>query len=471
MTDFIPDPLNSADRLEATVIRNGYCVGCGACASYDGAPFEMRLNGLGQYEAKRAPSVAAGAKVDIEALCPFSDRAKSEDELARTRYDTYCRRDPNLGYYLGAYAGHVTEGDFRDKGSSGGFGTWIVHELFDTGLIDYVIHVQPTIATRDGEPLFAYTISDETKSIRQGAKSRYYPIELSAVLRTVRNQPGRYAIVGLPCFIKSIRLLQSQDPLLTERIQFCIGLVCGHLKSTRYAESLAWQMGIPPSELKTIDFRVKDPVAPADRYSVSASNGTVDYLALTNELFGTDWGAGTFKYKACDFCDDVFAETADVVLGDAWLPEFVSDSKGTNVLVVRNQDIKQLIEKANETQRILIQDLPIDQAILSQTGGLRHRRDAISYRLKAELSNGSWVPRKRFKPSSFLFPGFEKRRQDLRARLRELSHTAFDSARARGDLAAYVEQMRPLYSEYRTIHGGFFGRLKALLRRKLRGLR
>lgn len=41
-------------------------------------------------------------------------------------------------------------------------------------------------------------------------------------------------------------------------------------------------------------------------------------------------------YKACDFCDDVFAETADIALGDAWLPEYVQDGNGTNVVVTRN---------------------------------------------------------------------------------------------------------------------------------------
>jgi len=47
----------------------------------------------------------------------------------------------------------------------------------------------------------------------------------------------------------------------------------------------------------------------------------------------------------------VFAETADVVLGDAWLPEYVQDSDGTNVVVTRNQDIRQLIVKARTEGR------------------------------------------------------------------------------------------------------------------------
>ena len=46
------------------------------------------------------------------------------------------------------------------------------------------------------------------------------------------------------------------------------------------------------------------------------------------------------KYKACDFCEDVFGYCADVVLGDAWLPKYNKDPKGDNVVIVRNEEIQ-----------------------------------------------------------------------------------------------------------------------------------
>ena len=36
---------------------------------------------------------------------------------------------------------------------------------------------------------------------------------------------------------------------------------------------------------------------------------------------------------ACEFCDDVVGETADMSVGDAWLPGYVSDWRGTSVVV------------------------------------------------------------------------------------------------------------------------------------------
>jgi coenzyme F420-reducing hydrogenase beta subunit len=41
------------------------------------------------------------------------------------------------------------------------------------------------------------------------------------------------------------------------------------------------------------------------------------------------WGTGLFKSNACDFCDDVTTELADVSL-DAWIP-YNKDGLGNSV--------------------------------------------------------------------------------------------------------------------------------------------
>ena len=326
----------SHQALNDTVIANGYCVGCGACAVPEDSPFKIVMDDYGQYQSSlKDANVFASTHIDYEKLCPFGSGAKNEDEIARQIFSDTCEHNSQVGYYNGVFAGHVDEGEFRKRGSSGGMGTWVLNELLSKGLVDYVVHVKSESAGQDLNSIpFKYQVSETLEETQQGGKSRYYPIELSEALQAIRNNPGRYAVVGLPCFIKSVRLLQAQDSILAERIQYCVGLVCGHLKSAHYAESLAWQMGIPPQELEGIDFRIKDASQPANRYSTYAKGSSGEKVVPTNQLFGADWGAGAFKYKACDFCDDVFAETADVVLGDAWLPEYVQDSYGTNVVEI-----------------------------------------------------------------------------------------------------------------------------------------
>ncbi len=250
---------------------------------------------------------------------------------------------------MATYAGCVSEGDFRDRGSSGGMGTWIISQLLKEGLVDGVIHVHQRAYSDQDPRLFHYQLSTTAEQVRNGAKSRYYPIEISEVMQLVREQPGRYAIVGIPCFIKAVRLLMQQDALIAERIRFCIGLICGHLKSMRFAEMFAWQCGIEPDKLLSIDFRKKLPGADANKYGIEVAglknSQVVTVVKPVHDLYGSDWGLGFFKYKACDYCDDVVAETADVVVGDAWLPQYIKDSQGTNVIVVRHPIIQDLLER------------------------------------------------------------------------------------------------------------------------------
>lgn len=431
----------------------------------------------GQYQATLAsPPPAHSAQLDYEALCPFGAHAPNEDQLAEARYAGQCQRAEHTGYYQALYAGHVAEAPFRANGSSGGLASWLLHEALRTGMVDRVIHVKPSAqGANSSTPLFTYSLSDSADEVLLGAKSRYYPVELSQVLAEVERQPGRYAVVGIPCFIKGVRLLQRQRPLLAERIVFCLGLVCGHLKSQAYAQSLAWQMGIEPQALTDIDFRVKQPDRPANQYATAARGKDVRREQLNNGLFGTDWGAGAFKYKACDFCDDVFAETADAVVGDAWLPEYVADWRGTNILLTRESWVTRLVEQAQSTGRLSLERLSVEAAVRSQSAGIRHRREALGYRLFLAQAEGGWVPTKRFAAAPSGLERKERRRQRQRLVLRRQSHQAFARAREANQLALYLVPMQRLYRGYRRAMGkGWLSmswqRLKRILKRVVRPL-
>ena len=457
----------SPEKLARTVISNGYCVGCGACASRDRSPFQMIMDEYGQFQSRlREQPKGDQTEDDYEKICPFGAEAPTEDKLAEAIYANDCAQDEHVGFYNGVFAGHVVEGDYRTHGSSGGMGSWILNELLEKDLVDYVVHVKSDgIDEASNNIPFKYQVSATAEEVRQGGKSRYYPIEMSGVLKTIEKIPGRYAIIGLPCFIKSIRLLQAQDQMLAERIKYCIGLVCGHLKSAHYAESLAWQMGISPQSLNGIDFRVKNDAGPANRYGTYASDCHVEKVVPTNQLFGADWGAGAFKYKACDFCDDVFAETADMVLGDAWLPQYVADSSGTNVVVTRKPELLKLIQDARAEQRLAMDDLPVADAARSQDAGLRHRKGAISYRLFLEQMQNRWVPSKRSSPAKHLTPKGEMKRQRLRTELRVLSHQSFLRAKDGNDLSVYLSSMRPVYLKYRRQGRSLINRLLHRIKR------
>jgi coenzyme F420-reducing hydrogenase beta subunit len=277
--------------------------------------------------------------------------------------------------------------------------------------------------------------------ILAGAKSRYYPIETSEILQIVRTQPARYAFIGLPCFVKAIRRLQQQDSLFRERVKFCIGLVCGHLKSAAFADCFAWQMGIQPGELKEIDFRVKLPNRSAGDYGVYSKGQSHSDTRPTRELVGSNWGFNFFRNSACDFCDDVFAETADVAVGDAWLPGYEIDGAGNSVIVIRNPAIGDLILNGINTNRLNLNVATQEEISLSQAGGLRDRREGLGYRLARKVSHKLWHPVKRVLPFPDRFLTFRRLIYTLRSEAGEASHYYWRESLKLKNLGWFIHKM------------------------------
>ncbi|BCX08056.1 MAG: hypothetical protein KatS3mg066_1915 [Fischerella sp.] len=278
---------------------------------------------------------------------------------------------------------------------------------------------------------------------------------MSEIIQIIRDRPGRYVLVGIPCFIKAVRLLMKEDPLLGERIRFCIGLICGHLKSIRFAEMFAWQCGVEPGKLLAVDFRKKLPDADANKYGVEVvglENGKlVTRTRPVQDMYGYDWGLGFFKYKACDYCDDVVAETADVTVGDAWLPQYIKDSQGTNVIVVRHPIIHNMLERAIAAGNLKLDLIDAEEVVRSQKSGFAHRHDGLAYRLYLADTKGKWRPKKRIQPSKRNIERNFQKRYLMRMLLAKESHDAFKKAVEVGQFSVFVEIMEPLVRQYRAL--------------------
>ncbi|MEQ4576577.1 MAG: coenzyme F420 hydrogenase/dehydrogenase beta subunit N-terminal domain-containing protein, partial [Gammaproteobacteria bacterium] len=238
------------------------------------------------------PGWSENAVPRFERTCPFSPAADDEDRIAAELFPHAGLHDAATGRFAAAYVGHAGEGAFRAEGSSGGMATWLAAQLLREGMIDGVAHVHAVEDPgRDGR-FFRYRISRDEDALKRGARSRYYPVEMSEVLRIIMDTPGRYAVVGIPCFIKAVQLMRREHPLLRERIRFTLGLFCGHMKSARFVESLAWQMGTTGRDVRGVEFRRKLPDRPANWYN--AALALHDGRVLDRDwwhLADGDWGA------------------------------------------------------------------------------------------------------------------------------------------------------------------------------------
>lgn len=430
---------------------------------------KMELNEYGLYKETIVDSEKELNNL-VPIVSPNLNNQTTETKIANYLYSNIenIHFDMRLGYYSSLYVGYVKEGDYRKHASSGGMGTWIFKELFDRDMIDYVIHVKKSNDSKD-KRLFKYEVSSSIEEIKEGAKTKYYPVEISEVMDIVKNKPGRYAVIGIPSFIYSIRLLAEADEIINERIRYTVGLVCGHQKSSKFAESMAWQVGIQPGNLVDIDFRHKLLDRPASNYAVKMT-GIIDgelqtIIKPTSELFGQNWGWGFFKPLASDFTDDVFNETADIVLGDAWLPEYTPDSKGNNVVIVRNSEIDAIVKDAIQENRLKMDIVDNETIFASQASHFRHTHDELAYRLHIKDKKHEWRPEKRV-AASLDISDTRRKIQDLRKIISEQSHIQYQEAVKRNDFNYFVSKMTEYTAEYTALYRSLYR--KTLFKRALK---
>ncbi|MBY6361520.1 Coenzyme F420 hydrogenase/dehydrogenase, beta subunit C-terminal domain [Rhodococcoides corynebacterioides] len=425
------------------VLENDCCVGCGACAVR--GQMVMTRDAQGCRKAHPAAGADREALAEASKICPFADESPNEDVHSDRLYGSLSQADDVLGRYESVFHARIADDEEVAKSSSGGMTTFVLRELERLGAIDYVIHVGA-----GSSELFDYRASpaDGASEFR---KSVYYSSSFEEAVRVAKSKEGRYAFVGVPCFVSALRNLMLVDKVIEARVAYVFALICGHMKSSLFAESLAWQVGVKPNKLKAVDFRVKKPGTAASDYGfvASSSNGQGTAFRRSGELFGTNWGHGTFQLNACNFCDDIFGESADATFGDAWLPEFDTIWQGTNIVVSRSGVVTKLIEQAIDNNRVIGGELTVQQARTTQQGNINHRRFGLMARLAHDEMARKWVPIKRsrvllaYRPDSRRAAISQKRRN-----LSAKSFRAFETAKRWRIYSLYPILLSPALIDY-----------------------
>lgn len=390
------------------VISSELCVGCGVCTLETTS--SMQWNKLGFLE----PAEKSNVEVNYK-LCPFNitpdDEVKTEDELAEIFLDTAPNSHTKAGRYYNTYVGYAKE--FRTTSSSGGLATYVLCTLLDNKQIDYVVSVGESKGLNSH---YTYKISRTREELLQTSKTKYYPVSMSEALKQMEQLDGKGAIVGTACFVKAIRLLQYYKPEFKEKIQFIVGIICGGQKSKFYADFLASHLGLEDKKYKEPQFRIKDKTSYALDYSFGAKDFEGKKHTRKMRGLGDMWGTGVFKNNACDFCDDVTTELADISLGDAWIKPYSEDGEGNNVVVTRSFLAEQIINDGIKKGSLQIEVLPFDSFLQSQQGSFNHRHKGLNYRIRLKRKKGQLIPPKRHDKESIRFDFKMVQRQRLRTR-------------------------------------------------------
>lgn len=395
------------------IVSSEMCVGCGLCIAQDNSQeAEMSWNDNG-FLVPNFDSVTE-IKRNSLSVCPFNPipekEVRTEDELAETYLKDGTKYYPKLGRLINTYVGYSKK--FRQSSSSGGLGTYVIKKLLDSQEVDCVFVVSEGM---DNLNAYQYQILDNSSDITKSSKTRYYPVSMAEVFKKLQSIKGPVAIVGIPCFIKAIRLHQYYNPDVASKIRFLVGIVCGGMKSRFFTEYLVEKSGVESRNFSKPEFRVKDLQSSALDYSFSCKDQDDITRGIKMRQVGDMWGTGYFKNNACDFCDDVVAELADISLGDAWIDPYKNDGAGTNIVITRSRLAEKIINEGIINKDLMIEELSIEQVIQSQEGGFNHRHKGLLSRIQA-VGNKFQIPPKRYdKENAFIdFKMVQKQRMKVR---------------------------------------------------------
>ncbi len=379
------------DVLHA-VVERGWCSGCGVCAA--ACPADA-LAMAPDAEAALVPHDVGGCTAcgRCIAVCPFGPHGPDEDALAAQRFAD-APRHGGIGHARACAAGFAaTE---RAHGASGGLATWTGVRLLESGAVDAVLAVGPVA---DGR-MFAYRACSDVAALRACSGSHYHQASLDEALRAAVRARSRVAVVGVPCTIKALRRAASEWPALAACLGPCLGLACGQQKTHAFTALLAQRAGVPhEASVRTVRYRIKRDGVPPHRFGVEVGYATGAATATASGEFPFDaWVPRVFTLGACEWCDDLAAETADVTFMDAWVEPYLSEPRGTSIAIVRSAEMAALLEAGVADGSVSLEALAPDAVRVSQAAGLSYKSTGLADRLWRAAGSGMAAPRKRIAP-------------------------------------------------------------------------
>jgi len=381
-------------KVISLVVNQDLCTGCGICTSQcKSRSITMNWNNEGFLIPQKTEKDCSDDGLCIT-VCPFNpfpkDEVKTEDELSNIFQTESLNIDPKIGRYESIYVGYSK--DYRKSSSSGGLATYFLNQLFDRKIVDAVIVVN---SSESNSHFYNYKLIKNKTDLLKASKTRYYPVTLEGALLELNKFNGKVAIVGVGCFLKAVRLKQYEDTIFKDKVSFLIGIICGGLKSKYYTDFLASKtIGNNFKCIEKPEYRIKNYESMASDYSFGLDYNRKKHLLRMRNV-GDMWGTGFFKSNACDFCEDVTSELADVSLGDAWLKPFVNDGAGNSIIITRNKLSDTIIKEGISKDELNIENLDKDEIIKSQRGSFNHRHKGLKYRIQNRKKQGKLIPVKR----------------------------------------------------------------------------
>jgi coenzyme F420 hydrogenase subunit beta len=458
----------------ANIFQRELCTGCGACVAICPQKIiELQyLARKGVYSAKILPGgveSCTGCGL-CEKVCP-AIRIVGSEKIRTPLKDTHDILRWLIGDYKKIYVGYAVDNALRYECSSGGMATSILLYKLRTNRIKGALIAMPMTQKVIRHEI---NLAESEKEIIENKGTIYCQINYAKAWEHIKNFAGKMAIVGQPCQLNAFDLFSSAKRM-NGKGHFKIGLFCGGTNSHRTLNFLFRRMNIDPDNILRLRYRSggwpgRKMVAQVESLKNRGrySNVTLfdrDSSLLQSYLYRFCF-SGSFFPDICLACKDQTAEHADISLGDAWIPRYLSSDKvGTNIINCRTRIAQELLERMFDENLICLEDASPEDIISSQGNCLVGKKigawaDYMNFNdgyesaaLKLEKLWPAHVPSKEILRERRLYRWMVKNMPDsvsffcfviynLLTHITKLSYSLLDSRRRKAELNRVIRQFK-----------------------------
>jgi coenzyme F420 hydrogenase subunit beta len=355
------------------IAKSGMCHGCGTCAGIcPNEAFRMVPDGKKGIYIPQVDRDKCNQCGLCQMVCPRNE-VKPLQVISAAAGEEFTQM--LLGDCINSYLGQAADYDIRYNSSSGGLVTALLIFALDNGIIDGALvtrmkHDNPF----EPEPFIART----REEIVEASKSKYCPVAANTAIKTILDQEGNYAVVGLPCHIQGIRKAEAINGVLKKRIVLHLGIFCSHTDTFEGSFFMLRKLGKKLEEVHQIAYRGE---GWPGKITIKSLNGNEISSAIKDNIFVSMHNTLFFTPTGCLTCSDVTAEGSDISFGDAWLPEIVAkEHVGKSVFVVRSKTGRELLEAATHLKVVEITEMKPSQIIKSQRTFLHFKKINLVFR-------------------------------------------------------------------------------------------
>jgi len=284
------------------------------------------------------------------------------------------------GPILEIWEGYASDRDIRYKGSSGGVVTALEWFCIREKGMAGVLHIK---ADEKNPCNNIPTFSKTKKELLGATGSRYAPAAPCMGIDWMRNVNGKCVFVGKPCDVAAFRKIQSIDEKVDSNAGLAISLFCAGTPSSagtkRILSSLGWE------QCQVDSIRYRDCGWPG-MTTVTFKNSSNSSKQITYER---SWGQILCNYVQlrCRLCPDNTGQFADISCGDPWYKETDGEDIGRSLVLVRNDNGKDILHQAMEAGYVQLKKVGESALINSQKPLLNSKRQIWGRLLMLKMLN------------------------------------------------------------------------------------